>query len=236
MDDIRLELLAEMCSDPGSVAVVVIDMQRDFCSGSGAFARAGIDVSANERIVTRAGEFVDFLRARGVLVVWVRQLSSDRYMSPAIERRLRRAPERLELCRQGSPGAELADGLRVHEADVTIEKFRYSAFLGSSLDQLLRSSGIQTVVLLGTAANGCVDTTARDAAQREYDVVVAGDLTGHTDARLAAAALDNLDRHFAVVCSADEIERAVAAGLEPRPEQCETRTAQNQREGQTHAV
>lgn len=203
--DVRAQLLAEVLQSPGRVAVVVIDMQRDFCAPSGAFAAAGIDISANQRIVEATNAFVTRLRAAGALVVWIRQLASPRHMSPAIDRRLRRAPERFALCRLGSPGAELSDGLVVHPEDATVEKYRYSAFFGSSLDQVLRSACIQTVVLTGTAANGCVDSTARDASQLDYDVLIARDLTGHTDAALASAALQNLDRHFALVCTSDEI-------------------------------
>ena len=211
------ELLRQVCAAPNRVALVVIDMQRDFCSPSGVFGRAGVDITANARIVPALATFVDEMRERGALIVWVRQLWSDRYISPAIARRLQRAPERTSLCLEGSPGAELADGLRVADGDVTIKKYRYSACQGSSLDQLLRSAGVQTVVLAGTAANGCVDTTARDAAQLEYDVVVAADLVGYTDARLAEAALENLDRHFAFVCSSDEVLAALTAEGSPEP-------------------
>ncbi|WP_222566203.1 cysteine hydrolase family protein [Novilysobacter antarcticus] len=190
---------------PARTAVIVIDMQRDFCSPHGAFARAGIDIAANQGIVAPANAFVGQLRAFGVQVVWIKQLASPHHMSPAIGRRLRRAPERLDLCRHGSAGAELAEGLQVEASDAIVEKYRYSAFFGSSLDQVLRSGGVQTVVLIGTAANGCVDSTARDAAQLDYDVVIAEDLTGYTDAALASASLKNLDRHFAFVCQSTDI-------------------------------
>ena len=201
----RRALLGEMLESPGRIAVIVIDMQQDFCSPSGALGRAGMDISANERIVRPLNAFVKTMRDAGVLIVWIKQAASPRHMSPAIMRRLRRAPERLELCKQGTAGAELTEGLKVDPADAMVEKFRYSAFFGSSLDQILRSSGIQTTVLVGTAANGCVDSTARDASQFDYDVLIAGDLTGYSDAALAAAALQNLDRHFALVCQSSEI-------------------------------
>lgn len=206
----RLALLSEMLEIPSKVAVVVIDMQQDFCSSSGAFGRAGMDISANERIVHPLNAFVEAMRDNGALIVWIKQAASPRHMSAAIMRRLRRAPERLELCKQGTAGANLAEGLKVDPADAMVEKFRYSAFFGSSLDQILRSSGIQTTVLVGTAANGCVDSTARDAAQFDYDVVIARDLTGYSDAALASAALQNLDRHFALVCQSSEITSQLA--------------------------
>src|SRR5690606_26660621 len=211
MDALSEKLVREVCAAPERLAVVVIDMQRDFCSPDGVFGRGGVDISANARIVPLVASFVDQMRRHKALIVWVRQLWSDRYISPAISRRLRRAPERRTLCLAGSPGAELAEGLRAADGDIVVEKYRYSAFHGSSLDQLLRGNGIQTVVLVGTAANGCVDTTARDAAQLEYDVVIAADLVGYTDARLAQAALDNLDRHFAFVCSSADVLAAVGA-------------------------
>lgn len=205
VQDPRGLFLNEVLGAGTKVAVVVIDMQHDFCSGDGALAQAGIDVSANERIVQPLGHFVDVLRSSGALIVWVKQLASPHHISPAIERRLRRAPERLQLCQQGTVGAELTDGLFVQAPDATVEKFRYSAFFGSGLDQVLRSSGTQTVVLVGTAANGCVDSTARDASQLDYDVVVVRDLTGHTDVGLADAALANLDRHFGLVCDSEDV-------------------------------
>ncbi|MEO8778914.1 MAG: isochorismatase family cysteine hydrolase [Rhodanobacter sp.] len=206
----RLALLCEMLESPSRIAVIVIDMQRDFCSPSGALGRAGMNISANERIVRPLSAFVKTMRDAGVLIVWIKQAASPRHMSPAIMRRLRRAPERLELCKQGTAGAELTEGLKVDAADAMVEKFRYSAFFGSSLDQILRSSGIQTTVLVGTAANGCVDATARDASQFDYDVVIARDLTGYSDAALASAALQNLDRHFALVCESSEIMSRMA--------------------------
>lgn len=198
-----------MLERPHQVAVVVIDMQQDFCSPSGAFGMAGIDISANERIVSPTNTFVGRMRETGAHIIWIKQAASPNHMSPAIMRRLRRAPERMELCKQGTPGFNLTDGLKVEVADSTVEKFRYSAFFGSSLDQILRSSSIQTIVLTGTAANGCVDTTARDGAQMDYDVVIAQDLVGHSDATLASAALTNLDRHFALVCDSNEILRFI---------------------------
>jgi ureidoacrylate peracid hydrolase len=210
MDDVTSGLVAEVLAEPARVAVVVVDMQRDFCSPTGAFGREGVDIAANARIVPALSEFVGGARSAGAQVVWIKQLWSERHVSPAIRRRLRRAPERTALCLEGSPGAELADGLEVQAADVVVPKYRYSAFLGSSLEQVLRSAGIQTVVVVGTAANGCVDTTVRDAAQREYDVVLAADLVGYSDARLAAAALENLDRHFAYVCTSAEILAALS--------------------------
>lgn len=201
----QARVLDEILGVADRVALVVVDMQRDFCNTDGVFGRAGIDISANTRIVGRIASFAEALREAGVLIVWIKQVSSPNHTSPALRRRLMLAPERLQLCRRGTRGFGLADGLIVKQRDAVVEKYRYSSFFGSSLDQVLRSQGIQVVVVVGTAANGCVDSTARDAAQLDYDVVIPRDLVGYTNSELAAAAIKNLGTHFAIVCDENAV-------------------------------
>ena len=63
-----------------------------------------------------------------------------------------------------------------------LRKHRYSAFVDTGLDVILRNKGIKTVVLVGVATNVCVESTARDAAMRDFYVVVAADGVGVRDA------------------------------------------------------
>lgn len=205
MDNFKAEMLGEVLQSPTSTAVIVVDMQRDFCSPDGALGRAGIDISRNAGIVQPIAQFVNELRSAGVLIIWIHQLQAPLMTSDATQRRIRRVTERLGLCAEGTAGVELVDGIGVRSDDFHIYKYRYSAFAGSNLDMLLRSQRIETVVVCGTAANACVDSTARDASQLDYNVVVCADLTGYTDARLANASMENLDRYFAVVCDAGDV-------------------------------
>ena len=84
MGDLRATLVRQVCAVPEQVAVVVIDMQRDFCSADGVFGRGGVDITANARIVPLVASFVEQMRRHKALIVWVRQLWSERYISPAI--------------------------------------------------------------------------------------------------------------------------------------------------------
>jgi len=203
MDPVKAGMLSEVLQSP--TAIVIVDMQRDFCAPDGALALAGIDVAKNTAIVQPISRFVRQLRAAGALIIWVHQQQNALMMSGAARRRVRRVTERQSLCADGTPGAELADGIGAESGDVHIHKYRYSAFMGSNLDMLLRSQRIETVVVCGTAANACVDSTARDASQLDYNVVVCADLTGYSDARLGIVSLENLDRHFAIVCDAVDV-------------------------------
>ena len=207
LNPVKAGILSEVLQ--AAIAVVVVDMQRDFCAPDGALALAGVDVAKNTAIVQPIARFVGQLRAAGALIIWVHQQHNALLTSGAVVRRVRRATQHLNLCVDGTPGAELTAGIGAENGDVHIHKYRYSAFMGSNLDMLLRSQRIETVVVCGTAANACVGSTVRDAAQLDYNVVVCADLTGYSDARLGVVALENLDRHFAIVCNAADVQTRV---------------------------
>jgi ureidoacrylate peracid hydrolase len=91
----------------------------------------------------------------------------------------------------GSWDADVFDGLGRDPADHVIDKTRYDAFLNTALEQILRGIGVQRVVIAGIITNACVETTARGALMRDFDVTVlrdccAGRWRKHHDAALDA--------------------------------------------------
>ncbi|MFA9432050.1 cysteine hydrolase family protein [Egicoccus sp. AB-alg2] len=196
---------------------MAIDVQNDFCDPSGALARLGADVSANEAMVDALARTLPGLREVGFGITAVRQVTSLRTTSPARRRRmaaLGRDP--LAVCAEGSWGAELHPGAGFSDADQVIEKHRYSAFVDTALPLLLRSARADGIIVVGTAANVCVDSTVRDAFMRDFEVIVVPELVGWTDQRLGRPAIDNLGRHFATLMDADDLLSAVRHGqLQP---------------------
>lgn len=187
-------------------AVLVIDMQNDFCSRAGALAGLGADVSVNVELAGRLPGFLDRARDAGALVVWVRQVARDDLVSEARKRRaaaMGRTPT--TVCAEGSWGAELVEGLSPSPADRHVEKWRYSAFVGTPLHNLLRSAGRDHVVVCGTAANVCVDSTVRDAYMSDLSVTVVADQVGWTREELARPALENLGFYFCDVVTSDQL-------------------------------
>lgn len=110
------------------------------------------------------------------------------------------------VCRRGSWGAELY-GFVPEQGDIVLEKHRFSAFLNTPLDQILKNRGIETVVLGGVASNICVETTARHAIMLDYHVVVAEDGCASWYPALDAAAMENIRLWFGKVANAAEITR-----------------------------
>ena len=90
-----------------------------------------------------------------------------------------------------------------HEFVVT--KHRYSGFVGTELDLVLRSNDIRTVVMTGEATNVCVESTARDAFMRDYRVAFVSDCTASTVQAAHDATLFTMDRHFGTVLSGEDV-------------------------------
>jgi ureidoacrylate peracid hydrolase len=195
----------------GTAALLVVDMQNDFCHPDGAMAALGADVSVNAGLVEPLCGFVQLVRGAGGRVVFVQLVHDDIHRPLGVG-----AVPPDSVCRAGSWGAQLVDGLVAAPGELVVQKHRYSAFIGTGLEDRLRASGVRTVLVVGTTANVCIDSTVRDAAQREFAVVVLADLVGHVRRDLAEPALTNLGLYFADVRTsrplAELLEATTAAG------------------------
>lgn len=192
--------------EPVSTALLVVDMQNDFVALDGARSALGADTSATRAAVGPINRLLGGARSVGISVIFACLTNSDRSVSE-VKQVVTRAAGRdpLALCRKGSWGAELFAEIERAPDDQFIEKHRYSAFFGTSLDLLLRASNIRTLVVAGTETNVCVESTVRDAYMHDYHVVVARDAVGHVDQDLAEASLDTMSRYFGTVCSTDDL-------------------------------
>ncbi len=191
--------------DPRHTAIIVIDVQNDFCADDGAFAQMGCDLSMIQPMVPRLVGFIDHARTAGCLIVFVRGLYDEIYLSPNQIERRRRRNRSDSICRSNTPGFDYYQ-VQPLDRDVQVTKHRYSAFIGTDLDLTLRSQEIKTIVMTGVATNVCVESTARDGAMLGYYVVFTSDCTATNDLHLHQPTLENIERYFGVVCSSFEIE------------------------------
>jgi nicotinamidase-related amidase len=104
---------------------------------------------------------------------------------------------------QGESGA-IHPGLGAEDKDLTVTKARVSAFAGSDLDLLLRAQGVDTVVLFGIATGGVVVSTALQAADLDYRVVILKDCCADLDADVHACLIDKILPRQATVLSSSE--------------------------------
>ena len=196
-----------------SSALVVIDMQNYFCAPG-----QPNETPAAREIVGNINRLAGEMRAAGGTVIWV-QTSSAR----ALERwgkhhrhmlSEERVAKRIAGLAEGSAGFALYAGLDARREDVYVKKATYSAMIrdSSSLEDEMRSRGIESLLIAGTTTNVCCESTARDAMLLDYRVVVLSDATAATTLEEHVASLNNLALFFADVMTVDEAAERLIKG------------------------
>lgn len=196
--------------DPDSTAAIIVDMQNDYVHPEGGLPSAlGYDTVRLERDADRMAQFLDAWRDRGLQVVHVQTHQSAATNSTVWARRY---PDRdIAICEPGSWGADFYDDLTPGEDEPVVTKHRYSGFADTNLDLVLRSNGIETLVMCGCLTHVCVEATGRDAFHRDYWVTFLEDCCSTTDAytELHEATLQNMDSFYGEVTTSDELVDAI---------------------------
>ena len=163
---------------PQHTALLVVDMQNDYCALGGASDRNGRDLTMIQSIVPALRRLVDAARATGVLVVWAKYTlgpGSAGLSGPEILRRGHNF-NGADATVKGTWGHEIIADLPYRpDEDLVIEKRRVSAFIGTDLDTCLRGQGIKTLVVTGVMTQTCVESSVRDAMCYDYYVAVVDD-------------------------------------------------------------
>jgi len=174
-----LEGLDELV-EPRRSALLVIDVQNDFCSPGGICDRTGQLKAPMTPMIANVRRLIAAARAGGVRVIYVQNTNySDRRTASPSHIRFHVVKRGYglehESTLRGSWGWQFVDEIAPQPDDIVIEKHRSNAFIGTGLDMLLRANGVETVVLCGTATHGCVESSARAAEGADFYVVLCED-------------------------------------------------------------
>ncbi|MBI2372266.1 MAG: cysteine hydrolase [Deltaproteobacteria bacterium] len=212
-----LETLAAKV-DPRHAAVLVVDVQNDFCAEGGIYDALGIDMSLVRPMVSRLARFLDEARRAGVPILFVRSTFDDWVDSPVWrEQRQRRFRGRyIRWCETDTWGAEFYE-VAPQAGERVIVKHRLSAFIDTDLELILRSRGVRTLIVTGIATNVCVESTVRDGFMKDYYMVVLSDCTAARSKEAHEAALQNIEVYFGQVVPSAEVLAAWPAGRPPTP-------------------
>jgi ureidoacrylate peracid hydrolase len=198
--------------EPGHTALVVVDVQNDFCAPGGMMDKEANDLSAVQEMATVLPELLEVARRAGVLVVFVRNVYStaandylsDVWLEQAARRRAGSYTIR-PVCSADSWEGDFYGDVRPLPHEPIITKHRFSAFHNTDLETVLRAHAIRTVVLAGVATNVCVETTAREAFVRDYYVVFLSDGTATYNEAAHEATLSVIDQFFGEVATVSEV-------------------------------
>ena len=187
-------------------ALVIIDVQNEFCSPAGSFAKMGMDMSIIEKMLRPLDLLIDTAHSKNIPVIFIQNVEDEATDSEAWSHR----PDGNEnhangqICRRGSWDAEFYH-IAPENGDIVVEKHRFSAFLNTRLDTILRAKKIETVILAGVSSNVCVETTARHAVMLNYHVIIPEDACASWNQAAHDMAMQNTRNFFGKVTDAETI-------------------------------
>ena len=191
--------------DPAHTAVVVVDMQNDFCAEGGHLHnKLGCDMSANAPLAGRIMELVEAAREADALVVWIQANYERRFLSGQALAKLAETQTDSICCEGGTWGYDFYE-VTPRPGEPIIEKHTYSGFIGTELDRILRFRDIKTLVVTGVATNVCVESTWRDGYFNGYYIVVPEDCVGSAAQDLHEAALKGVRMFFGEVTTGTDL-------------------------------
>lgn len=178
--------------DVGRTALLVVDMQNDFCTAGGWLHSIGVDVSVLGGAITELGDLIPAARAAGIPVVWVNwgNRPDGANLPPNVvhvyDPELDGSgigsvmPNGSRVLTKDGWGAAVVDGLEVLPSDICVDKYRMSGFWDTPLDSILRNLRVDTLLLSGVNSDQCVYSTLVDAACLGYDVILVDDASATT--------------------------------------------------------
>lgn len=203
MDETKLSELIKS----GKTALIVIDMQGDYCELGYYMDKAGYDLERLRRPIPQIAKVLSAVRTTDIPVIYTRQ-----YRLPNNNDTSEAASTFPSTSLKGEPGWEIISELKPAPDDIVLDKTTCSVFASTGIDELLKKRGIDTLVFCGNTIDVCVHSSLRSANDLDYSCITLADCCGAVNDNLYEWSLESIaieDGVFGTVAYSQDVVDAL---------------------------
>lgn len=193
--------------NPEKTALLVIDMQRDFCEHGGFGEMLGNDISEVVAIIPKVKEVIAYCRWKKIPVIYTKEGHLPDLSDCPASKRKRSKKQGAgigdmgpmgRIMIQGEPGNDIVKELYPRDTDVVIHKCGKGSFYKTDLEKILIERGIESLIVTGVTTHVCVQTTIREANDRGYECLLVDDASAAYDRKDHLASLKMITQQGAI--------------------------------------
>jgi len=189
-----------------NTALLVVDMQNGFCHENGSVNQVGLPAARLQPAIEPCQRLIAAARGADIPIIYTRYVYRPDYSDGGVMvHELIPALKDGHCLAAGTWDIEVLDELTPGDDDYIIDKNRPSAFFSAEMEPMLKRLGISDLVVCGVTTNCCVETTVRDASQRDYRTFVVEDAVAEYEDDRNDVALKSMGMLFAGLVTVDDV-------------------------------